>query len=745
MAGFFHGGRPPAWPRVTRGKVVKFRTLNARFQRDFPGALTVFLVALPLCLGLAHVCHLPPTSGLIAGIVGGVLVGLLSGSQLSITGPASGLVPVVLFGVARLGSAEAFFAAVALAGIIQILLGLARAGSVSRLFPAAVVRGMMAAIGLIMIYKQIPHLFGYDAESFGQDSFTGMGWFFAPSQVEVAPALVGLVSLLIMIFWEWKIHPGKSRMPGAIVVSGLGILLHKALQAFDPGLAMSAEHRVQIPADWYLVHPTPDWSVLSNPQLYWVALTLALVASLEALVALEVIDRLDPQHRVAPPNRELWAQGVGNLVCGILGGMPVTSVLARGGVNVTSGSRTKAAAIMQGFLLAFALLWLRPQLNELPLSSLAAVLIVVGAFLIQPRIVRELFQQGASQFVPFLVTIVAILAGDLMLGILLGIGTSFAFVLGSLFVSHGFVVEHHGRTIDIKLGPEVTFFHRWALLKVLQKARPGDMVCIDASDTRRLSYDVCEAIEEFRKGAPFRGVRVVVGGLPGVPIHSKEHIHQLDEEYRQLIQNNKEWVAERLQEDPAYFQHLSQGQEPTFLFIGCSDSRVPAESITKTSAGTLFVHRNIANIVSHSDVNLMSVLQYSVEVLKVPHIIVCGHYGCGGVRAALGNTSLGLIDQWIIPIKTTFELNKAELLAISDSRLRERRTIELHVTAQVNNLLKTSILQRSLKHFERPKVHGWVYDLETGLINELDVETGPRAVLDPIFQFQFDTGEGEQH
>ncbi|MFN8610701.1 MAG: SulP family inorganic anion transporter [Vulcanimicrobiota bacterium] len=721
------------------------RKLNLRFQRDFPGALTVFLVALPLCLGLAHACHLPPVSGLVAGVVGGVVVGFLSGSQLSITGPASGLVPVVLFGLERLGSPPAFFTAVALAGLMQMLLGLARAGAVSRFFPAAVVRGMMAAIGLMMIYKQIPHLLGFDAENFSVEGGSILQSPLSASPLDAFPLVLGLLSLLLMSWWELRMHPRRTRLPGAIVVCGLGIVLSKLVEAIRPGLALRPEHRVQIPHDWFLVHPGPDWSALAQPQLYWVALSLALIASVEALVALEAIDRLDPQHRVAPPNREMWAQGLGNLLSGLLGGMPVTSVVARGSVNVSAGARSKAAAIGQGLLLGLTLLLFRPQLNELPLSCLAAVLIVVGAFLIQGREVREIFRQGPTQWLPFLATVVGILAGDLMIGVFLGCLTSFVFVLGGLFGSTGFSSERHGRTVEIKLASEVTFFHRSALLKVLQQLRSGDQVHIDGSDTRRVSYDVLEAIQEFRKGAPFRGIRVVVGGLAGIPSHSKEHIQQLDEEYRLLIENNKEWVAERLSEDPQYFEHMSVGQAPTFLFIGCSDSRVPAESITKTDPGKLFVHRNIANIVSHSDVNLMSVLQYSVEVLRVPHIIVCGHYGCGGVRAALGNTSLGLIDQWIIPIKTTFELNKTELMAISDLRLRERRAIELHVIAQVHNLLKTSILQRSLKHYGRPRVHGWVYDLETGLINDLAVELNPRADLHPIFQFDFSSGEGESH
>lgn len=713
--------------------------------RDLPGALAVFLVALPLCLGLAQICHVPATSGLIAGIVGGILVGFLSGSQLSITGPASGLVPVVLLGVGRLGSFNGFLCAVALAGLLQVILGMARSGSVARLFPAAVVRGMMCAIGIIMIYKQLPHVLGYDEESFGQDSFTVASWGGSLPALESVACLIGLSSLLLMIFWELKVHPRMPMLPGAIVVAGYGIIAQQALLTFAPGLALTAQHRVQIPANWQAFHPTPDWSVLHHPEVYWIALTLALVASLEALAALEVIDRLDPQHRVAPPNRELVAQGLGNLVCGLVGALPVTSVLARGSVNVEAGSRSRLSAIMQGSLLGLSLLFFRDQLNELPLSSLSAVLIVVGAFLIQVRFIRELFRQGPSQFVPFLVTVVAILAGDLMSGLLLGMGASFLFVLASLFVSRGFVAEKHGRCLEIKLASEVTFFHRATLLKILQQVSAGDLVHIDGSDSKRISYDVVEAIQEFRQGAPFRGIKVVVGGIPGIPSHSKEHMEELDSQYHQLIRNNQEWVTERLQEDPHYFEQMSHGQTPTFLFIGCSDSRVPAEAITKTEPGELFVHRNIANIVSHSDVNLMSVLQYSVEVLKVPHIIVCGHYGCGGVRAALGNTSLGLIDQWIIPIKVTWEQHQEELMAITDLKQRERRTIELHVLQQVNNLLKTSILQRSLKHFGRPKVHGWVYDLESGLINDLKVELNPKVDLSPIFQFDFPTGEAQHH
>ena len=713
--------------------------------RDMSGALAVFLVALPLCLGLAQTCGVSPTSGLIAGVVGGVLVSLLSGSQLSITGPAAGLIPVVLFGVSELGGLAPMLCATCLAGLIQMGLGLLRAGSLSRVFPAAVIRGMMAGIGLILISEQIPHVLGYDREAFGAESLSGVRALAHLPTLEPAPCLIGLISLALMVFWELKMHPRWPMLPGSIVVAAFGLAAQQTLLLGAPDLALGPQHCVQIPHDWLASHPSPAWSALTNPRVYWVALTLALVASLEALVCVEVIDRLDPLHRGTPPNRELMAQGLGNVVSGLLGGLPITAVVARGSVNIAAGSRSRAAGVVHGLLLAFSLFFLSGTLSQLPLPSLAAVLLVVGFFLIQVRTVGELMQQGRSQSIPFLVTSLGILFGDLMIGILLGMFSSLLFVLGDLFVSLGFEAERHGRVLEVKLGSEVTFFHKAALVKVLRQAHAGDLVHIDGSDSRRISYDVVEAIEEFRRGAPFRGLQVVVGGVPGIPSYSKEHMEEIDNEYHQLIRNNKEWVAERLQEDPAYFEHLSQGQTPSFLFIGCSDSRVPAESITKTDPGKLFVHRNIANIVSHADVNLLSVLQYSVEVLKVPHIIVCGHYGCGGVRAAMGHSSLGLIDQWIIPIKVTAKHHVEELNQIKDPVQRERRVIELHVIQQVRNLLKTSIVQRSVKHFGRPKVHGWVYDLETGLINDLHVELTAQDDLLPVFQFEFPSGEAGHH
>jgi len=701
----------------------------SHLRSDLPAGLAVFLVAVPLCLGVAHASGAPPQAGLLAGVIGAIVVGSLGGSQLLVGGPAAGLATVVYYGAHKLGGFSAFLTALVLAGLAQMLFGLMRAGLVARLFPTAVVRGMMSGIGLIMIYKQIPHLLGYDQEVFGAEAYRQGLVSAALASVTWPPLAIGLLCLTVMIVWELWFHRRFPALPGAVLAVALGLGLQQLLQ-------LSAEHRVDLPANWLTSIPTPAWAALADPQTWILALTLALVASVEALLTAEAIDRLDPEHRATPPNRELLAQGFGNVLCGLLGALPLTGVIMRSSVNVAAGARTRVAAISSGVFLLLAALFAQPLLASIPLAALAAVLVVVGAYLVRPAQIVEIFRQGPGQAVPFSLTAAGIVLADLHTGILLGLASSALFILRDQYRSHGFEAERQGRILEIKLGAEVGFFHKAALLKVLEEARPGELVVIDGTHSRFIHYDVIEALQEFRQRAPFRQIWVSVGGVPGIPSHSEEHLQMIEDQYRQLIENNREWVAERLAEDPAYFENSSQGQTPTFLFIGCSDSRVPAETITKTDPGMLFVHRNIANVVSLQDVNLMSVLQYSVEHLKVPHIIVCGHYGCGGVRAALSNSSLGLIDNWITPIKQTYKLHHDELSLILDPKQRERRVIELHVIQQVRNLLKTSIVQNTQKHFGRPQVHGWVYDLETGLINDLKIELNVKEHLHPVFHYE---------
>jgi carbonic anhydrase len=289
----------------------------------------------------------------------------------------------------------------------------------------------------------------------------------------------------------------------------------------------------------------------------------------------------------------------------------------------------------------------------------------------------------------------------------------------------------------IELHQEVTFFHKVRLSGILENCPENSVVEIDGSNARSVDHDVLDLIELFCQRAPQKNIKVMVGGIALMSSLSEEQKREMQAEYDQLLQNNSNWVQACLEKDPQFFETLGQGQKPTFLFIGCSDSRVPAETITRTEPGKLFVHRNIANVVSLHDMNLMSVLQYSVEHLVVPHIIVCGHYGCGGVRAAISSESYGLIDHWVHPIKRVVKDYQVELSQILDPEQRERRIIELHVLQQVRNVLKTGVVQNSLRKLGIPKVHAWVYDIQTGKINDLKANLNLEDDIHPIFHFDY--------
>lgn len=723
----------------------------ANLKNDIASSIAVGLVAIPLCLGIAHASGAPLMSGLIAGITGGLVVGCLSKSQLAVSGPAAGLTTIVLAAIATLKSYESFLTAVVLAGVIQVVFGKLRVGGLSRLFPSPVIRGMLSAIGLILIMKQFPHLVGFDKESFGVEEFSdtdkdieggasqGLNTLrliaLAFSHLEPGGLLIGMVSLGLLYYWDWKLAKRFPIVPGSLVAVGVAVLINQAL---GPAMRVAGKHLVNVPQ----LHPDnfvyPDWAALSNPQVYLVALTLALVASVESLLSVEALDRIDPRHRHTPPNAELLAQGVGNIVSGFLGGLPITAVIVRGSVNLAAGATSKRSAIMHGAWVLVASLGFRQGINAIPLAALAAVLVHVGIKMAHPKNLKEMSKRGWSQFVPYVVTVGAILFTDLLVGICIGTLVSGFFILRNLHVAKGFSVTQSGLITQIRLHQEVTFFHKVRLSSVLEKVAPNSTVEIDGSEARTIDHDVLDLLELFKAQASHKNIEVIFGGISLMESFSEKQMAAMQAEYETLLSNNQAWVEECQKEDPQYFERMAIGQKPTFLFIGCSDSRVPAEVITRTAPGQLFVHRNIANVVSLHDMNLMSVLQYSVEHLVVPHIIVCGHYGCGGVRAALSSQSFGLIDNWIHPIKKIVDDNQAELAAILAAAQRERRIIELHVLAQVRNILKTPVVQRSIQKLGIPRVHGWVYDLATGKIKDLKADVNLSDDLHPVFHYEYD-------
>ncbi|MFN0196425.1 MAG: SulP family inorganic anion transporter, partial [Planctomycetaceae bacterium] len=452
------------------------------WKRDLLASFVVFLVALPLCLGIALASNAPLFSGIIAGVIGGIVVGFLSGSNTSVSGPAAGLTAVVSALIVSLGSFDAFLLAVVICGILQIALGLAQAGALSAFFPSSVIKGLLAAIGVILILKQLPHVFGHDSDPEGEMSFvqpdrettfSELGELMA--DIHPGASVIGLLSIALLIFWD-RCKPLKnSLVPAPLVVVLLGVAVSFLLKRFDGRWVIEADHLVQVRGVESFLR-MPDFSQWNNPAIYTAGITLAIVASLETLLNLEGVDKLDKKHRESPPSRELLAQGVGNLIGGLIGGLPVTAVIIRGSVNINAGAETKLSTVMHGVLLLVCVMFLPVYLNMIPLSCLAAILLLTGFKLASPALFKQMWSEGRYQFLPFMITLVAIVLTDLLYGILIGLGTSIVFILASNLRRpiRRFDEKHiGGEVLRIEMANQVSFLNRAALEKVLRGAKRG--------------------------------------------------------------------------------------------------------------------------------------------------------------------------------------------------------------------------------------------------------------------------------
>lgn len=504
--------------------------LFKHWKRDLPASIVVFLVALPLCLGIALASGAPLISGIIAGIIAGIVVGSLSGSHLSVSGPAAGLTVIVLNAISDLGGFEMFLTATVLAGIIQIIMGRMKAGIVGMYFPSSVIKGMLAAIGLILIMKQIPHLIGVDSDAFGEMEFLqrdGNNTFsflaFSLDNFYLGSMIVGMLSLLVLIIWEQPIVKKNAvlkKFPGALVAVALGLGLSFLIKSVAPEYTITAEHLVNLPDLYAMDDPTaalifPDFSALKNIEVYIVAVTIAIVASLETLLSVEAVDKLDPHKRKTPQNRELLAQGVGNTLSGLIGGLPMTAVIVRSTANLESKAKTKMSAIYHGIFLLLAIGFFARFLNYIPLASLAAILILVGFKLSKPSLYMRQFKLGKQQFVPFIVTVVAILFTDLLIGILIGMAVGIFYILRANYqMSHVFHQEEHEtngqKQITIELSEHVTFLNKANLTVMLRDIPDDSSVIIDGSKTRDIDYDVLEILQEFQESLKDRNIELKV-------------------------------------------------------------------------------------------------------------------------------------------------------------------------------------------------------------------------------------------
>lgn len=630
--------------------------------RDFAAGTVVFLVALPLCLGIALASNAPLFSGLVAGIVGGILVGLVSRSQTSVSGPAAGLTVIVAAQIAALGSFEAFLLAVFVAGLIQIALGVARTGFISAFIPSSVINGLLAAIGIILILKQIPHLLGHDVDPEGEMAFDQPDQETTFSEfgellfdIHPGAAVIGLASIALLYWWHRSARLKSSILPGPLVVVLFGVGLSMLFERLGGPWVIAGTHRVQVPVASSLgelrtLLSHPDFSQWTSPSVYTAAATIALVASLETLLNLEAIDKLDPKQRKTPASRELVAQGIGNVTAGLFGGIPVTSVVIRSSVNINAGGQTRLSAIVHGLLLLGSVALLPAWLNMIPLSCLAAILLVTGVKLASPALLARMWRQGRYQFIPFAVTVCAIVFTDLLVGILVGLAVSTSFILNSNLRRpvRRFVEKHlGGDVLHLELANQVSFLNRAALMKVLDGMPEGGHILLDAQSTDFIDPDVLALIRDFtEKSAPARGIRVSFLGFRD-KYQLKDQIQYVDYSTRELqsavtprqvldilSQGNKRFRSgQRLTRDLArQVNATAEAQHPLAVVLSCIDSRAPAELIFDLGVGDIFSVRVAGNITSRK---VLGSIEYACAVAGAKLVLVMGHTRCGAVTTAV--------------------------------------------------------------------------------------------------------------
>lgn len=507
------------------------KNIFKNLKYDAPAGLVVFLIALPLCLGIALASGAPLFSGLIAGIVGGIVIGSLSNSHTSVSGPAAGLTAVVLVAIQQLGSFQILLTAIVLAGVFQLLLGLIRAGSIADFFPSSVIKGMLTGIGIIIILKQIPHALGYDKDSEGDMAFSETDgsntfssiWNSITDFIHPGATLVTLLCIGLMLLWDRPaIKKRVSAIPAALAAVFAGVLFNEILKLGGEPWVIRTEHLVNIPiaenmSAFIGQFMFPDFSQLGNPKVYTVALTICAVASVETLLCLEAVDKIDPFSRNSNPDRELKAQGIGNIISGLIGGLPVTSVIVRSSANIDAGSRSKMSAILHGFLLLICAALIPSILNLIPLSALAAVLILIGYKLAKVSIFKEMWNNGKFQWWPFIITVVAVVLTDLLTGVGIGLVANIIAILwGNLNNAYVFHKEeyHEGDLVHIKLSQEVSFLNKAAIKNTLEKLPQGANVLIDASETSYIDFDVLEIIREFAaQKASHKDIQVKLSGF----------------------------------------------------------------------------------------------------------------------------------------------------------------------------------------------------------------------------------------
>ena len=504
-------------------------------KHDFAAGLTVFLVALPLCLGVALASGAPLYSGILSGIIGGIVVSVISGSQLAVSGPAAGLTTLVSVAIISLGNFETFLLAVIIAGLFQILIGVLKLGVFASYFPSSVIKGMMAAIGIILISKQIPLALGYHQPDFWTSGFIqiftsknflgNLAEF--NSNITRSAVLISAISLVILIFLKQPKNKKFNIIPASLVVVIFGIVINYLLTYFGSSYALKTNQLVNIPSNIFAEIKFPDFSkILSNSEIWKDGILIGILATLETLLCIEAMDKLDKHNRITPVNRELIAQGVGNFLCGVLGAIPLTAVVVRGSANIQAGAKTKVSAFVHGVFLLLSVLLIPFLINLIPYASLSAILILTGFGLTKLRIYKSLFKLGLKQFIPFISTIIIILVTDLLIGVSIGLLISVYYIIKENFKENYNLEKNHLQGLDyytLKLHSNVTFLNKVEIKNTLDKVPPYSELTIDGSDVHFIDYDVLEIISDFVTKAHDRHIELKLINIQIVETAASAH------------------------------------------------------------------------------------------------------------------------------------------------------------------------------------------------------------------------------
>lgn len=726
---------------ISKSHEWQFQYSNLR--HDLPAGLVVFLVALPLCLGIALASGAPLFSGLIAGIVGGTIIASLSGSALGVSGPAAGLTVIVFSAIQELGF-ETFLLAVVIAGIIQLIMGYVGAGIVGYYIPSAVITGMLSGIGIIIILKQIPHALGYDSDYEGDLSFfqndhytslTELGHminFISPGAVIISLACLG-----ILLLWEsrWiKRYPFSQWLHGALIAVITGVALNQLFLNLYPQWALSNEHLVTLPVAENLTgilnfFTWPNFSQVNNLSVYRIAITLAIVASLETLLSVEATDKLDPYKRVTSNNRELKAQGIGNIFSGLIGGLPITQVIIRSSTNIQSGGHTKISTIVHGLLLLITTLFIPHLLNTIPLASLAAILLVVGYKLARPSLFKTMYQVGNYHFIPFIATIVGLVFTDMLTGIGVGMGFALFFILvENLKVGFYFHQQHQTDKTIITLSENVTFLNKANILRLLNNLPDHSEVVIDATASKYIDFDVYEIIQNFKIEAQRQNIKLVIQNLRGfgvlkpvdrlLPVSQASQQAFTPENVIEILALGNQRFVNNLKNHSNLLEQInssSDGQFPIAIILSCIDSRTSAELIFDQGLGDVFSVRVAGNIINN---DILGSMEFACKLAGSKLIVVLGHTHCGAIKGACAGAELDHLTGLLDKIRPAVEsVEKGHLAKTSDknSSLHDK-VADRNVEIMVEQIKQTSPLLQKMATDGDIDIIGAMYDIETGKV-----------------------------